>query len=95
MSFNITIRFLHKVSHRGLDIAYHSRTSTRHYHRVGEIKRIHILTLKERGCRISQIAHQTKVKQRTVEGVLHKWKRHHTIQDLLKTGRPPILDDRS
>ncbi|RYH04839.1 hypothetical protein EON65_46335 [archaeon] len=27
--------------------------------------------------------------------VLHKWKRHHTIQDLPKTGRPPILDNRT
>ncbi|RYY43695.1 MAG: hypothetical protein EOO06_19325 [Chitinophagaceae bacterium] len=71
------------------------RTSTRHYHRVGEVKRIHILMLKERGCTISQIAHQTKVRQRTVEAVLHKRKQHHTIQDLPKTGRPSILDDRT
>ncbi|RYG98968.1 hypothetical protein EON65_50805 [archaeon] len=71
------------------------RTSTRHYHRVGEVKRIHILTPKERGCTISQMARQTKVKQRTVEVVLYKWKQHHTIQDLPKTGRPPILDDRT
>ncbi|RYG93495.1 hypothetical protein EON65_58835 [archaeon] len=68
-----------------------SRTSTRHYHRVGEVKRIHILTLKERGCTISQIAHQTIVKQRTVKALLHKWKQHHTIQDIPKTGRPSIL----
>ncbi|RYY86164.1 hypothetical protein EON63_06190 [archaeon] len=27
--------------------------------------------------------------------MLHKWKRHYTIQDLPKTGRPPILDDRT
>ncbi|RYY72012.1 hypothetical protein EON63_21300 [archaeon] len=72
-----------------------SRTSTRHYHRVGEVRRIHILTLKERGCTIPQIAHQSKVRQRTVEAVLHKWKQHHTIQDLPKTGRSPILDDRT
>ncbi|RYG67494.1 hypothetical protein EON64_07305 [archaeon] len=62
---------------------------------MGEVKRIHILTLKERGCTISQIAHQSKVKQRTVEAVLHKWKRHHAIQDLPKTGRPSILDNRT
>ncbi|RYH14770.1 hypothetical protein EON65_33070 [archaeon] len=36
---------------------------------------------------MSQIAHQTKVKQKTVEAMLHKWKQHHTIQDQPKTGR--------
>ncbi|RYG97118.1 hypothetical protein EON65_53350 [archaeon] len=30
-----------------------------------------------------------------MRAVLHKWKRHHTIQDLSKTGRPPIVDDRT
>ncbi|RYY84653.1 hypothetical protein EON63_08785 [archaeon] len=76
-------------------LSHMARTSRRLFQRVSEVKRIHILTLKERGCRISQIAHQTKVKQRTVEAVLHKWKRHHTIQDLPKTGRPSILDNRT
>ncbi|RYG95712.1 hypothetical protein EON65_55555 [archaeon] len=82
----VTSRTRHCLSHMG-------RTLRRLYHRAGEVKRIHILTLKERGCTISQIAHQTKVRQRTVEAVLHKWKRHHTIQDLPKTGRPSILDN--
>ncbi|RYG97327.1 hypothetical protein EON65_53040 [archaeon] len=68
---------------RGLDIAYH-KWAGHLYHRVSEVKRIHILTLKERGCTISQRASQTKVKQRTVEAVLHKRKQHHTIQDLPK-----------
>ncbi|RYG93944.1 helix-turn-helix domain-containing protein, partial [archaeon] len=30
-----------------------------------------------------------------MRAVLHKWKQHHTIQDRPKTGRPPILDDRT
>ncbi|RYG95559.1 hypothetical protein EON65_55785 [archaeon] len=29
-----------------------------------------------------------------VRAVLHKWKLHHTIQDLPKTGRPPIRTKR-
>ncbi|RYG63349.1 hypothetical protein EON64_16100 [archaeon] len=71
------------------------RTSTRRRHRVTEVKRIHILTLREQGCKLSQIAQQTKVTLGAVRAVLHKWKQHHTIQDLPKTGRPPILDDRT
>ncbi|RYG96369.1 hypothetical protein EON65_54505, partial [archaeon] len=30
-----------------------------------------------------------------MKAVLHKWKQHHTIHALPKTGRPPILDDRT
>ncbi|RYH25130.1 helix-turn-helix domain-containing protein [archaeon] len=71
------------------------RTSTRRRNRVTEVKRIHILTLQEQGCKLSQIAHQANVKHRTVEAVLHKWKQHHTIHDLPKTGRPSKLDDRT
>ncbi|RYY73126.1 hypothetical protein EON63_20165 [archaeon] len=70
------------------------RTSTRRRHRVTEVNRIHILTLREQGCKLSQIAQQIKVTLGAVRAVLHKWKLHHTIQDLPKTGRPPILDDR-
>ncbi|RYG96650.1 hypothetical protein EON65_54080 [archaeon] len=62
------------------------RTSTRRRHRVAEVKRIHILTLREQGCKLSQITQQTKVALGAVRAVLHKWKRHHTIQDLPKTG---------
>ncbi|RYG97673.1 hypothetical protein EON65_52495 [archaeon] len=71
------------------------RPSRRLYLRVSEVKRIHILTLKERGCTISQMARQTKVALGAVRAVLYKWKQHHTMQDLPKTGRPPILDDRT
>ncbi|RYG96116.1 hypothetical protein EON65_54910 [archaeon] len=86
--YSVTSRTRHCLSHMG-------RPSGRHYRRVSEVKRIHILTLKEGGCTISQIAKQTNVKQETVKAVLRKWKRHHTIQDLPKTGRPSILDDRT
>ncbi|RYH28397.1 hypothetical protein EON65_12315 [archaeon] len=56
---------------------------------------IHILTLREQGCKLSQIAQQSKVTLGAVRAVLYKWKQHHTIQDLPKTGRPPILDNRT
>ncbi|RYG93688.1 hypothetical protein EON65_58540 [archaeon] len=86
--YSVTSRTRHCLSHMG-------RPSRRLYLRVSEVKRIHILTLKEGGCTISQIAHQTKVLLGAVRAVLHKWKQHHTIQDLPKTGRPSILDDRT
>ncbi|RYH05132.1 hypothetical protein EON65_45575 [archaeon] len=71
------------------------RTSTRRRHRVTEVKRIHILTLREGGYTIPRTTRQTKVRPRKVEAVLYKWKQLHTIQDLPKTGRPSILDDRT
>ncbi|RYY81482.1 helix-turn-helix domain-containing protein [archaeon] len=71
------------------------RTSSRRRHRVTEVNRIHILTLREQGCKLSQIAQQSRVTLGAVRAVLYKWKQYHTIQDRPKTGRPPILDDRT
>ncbi|RYH13221.1 hypothetical protein EON65_36205 [archaeon] len=71
------------------------RTFTQLYHRVTEVNRIRILTLREQGYKLSQIAQQTKVTFGAVRAVLYKWKQHHTIQDLPKASRPPILDDRT
>jgi transposase len=70
-------------------------TPTLKYQRIGEDKRIQIIVLRESGCTLKDISRQTKVKQRTVRSVLHKWKTHHTIQDLPKTGRPSSIDDRT
>src|SRR4051812_21935333 len=50
------------------------RSPRRPCHRVTEDRRIRILTLREGGRTIPHIAKQTKIKQRTVEAVLHKWK---------------------
>ncbi|RYY84989.1 hypothetical protein EON63_08180 [archaeon] len=86
--YSVTSRTRHCLSHMG-------RPSRRLYLRVSEVKRVHILTLKERGCTISQIAHQANVKQETVKAVLHKWKQHYTIQDLPTTGRPSTLENRT
>ena len=72
-----------------------SSTPTRHYHHIREDQRIHIIALREQGCTLKDISLKTKVKRRTVQSVLRKWKRHHTIQDLPKAGRPSKLDDRT
>jgi transposase len=69
--------------------------STRLYHHVGEDKRIQVIALREKGCTIRDISSKTKLKLRTVQSVLHKWKLHHSIQDIPKTGRPSIVDDRT
>ncbi|RYH17965.1 hypothetical protein EON65_27845, partial [archaeon] len=69
--------------------------SMQQYHRIGEDKRIHIISMRQPGCSIRQISAKSKVKHSTVEAVLNKWNQHHTIGDLLKTGAPSKLDDRT
>ena len=68
---------------------------TRHYHRVGEEKRIQIIALREQGTTMSRISRITKVQEETVRLIVNKWEQHHTIQDLPKTGRPAKVDDRT
>ncbi|RYH20185.1 hypothetical protein EON65_24310 [archaeon] len=72
-----------------------SSTSTRHYHRVTEDKRIQLIALRELSNTLKEIALKTKVRLRTVHAVLHKWNLHHTIQDLSRKGRPAEVDDRT
>ena len=72
-----------------------TQASTQQYHRVGEDKRIQIITLRGKGCTLKDIARQTKVKLQTAHKVINKWKLLHTVKDLPKTGRPTKLDDRT
>ncbi|RYG93394.1 hypothetical protein EON65_58995, partial [archaeon] len=72
-----------------------SPTPTRRYHRVTEDKRIQLIALREQGNTLKEIALKTKVRLKTVNAVLHKWKLHHTIRDLSKKGRPAKVDDRT
>jgi transposase len=72
-----------------------SKATTRNYHRIAEDKRIQIVALRSKGLTLATIAAQTKVKIITVRSVLSKWKLHHTVQDLPKTGRPHKVDDRT
>ncbi|RYG97527.1 helix-turn-helix domain-containing protein [archaeon] len=67
-------------------------TLTRSYHRVGEDKRIQIITLQEQRYTPREISKKTKVKKDIVPAVLRKWKQLHTIRDLPKTGRPVKVD---
>lgn len=68
---------------------------TRGYHRIGEDKRIQIITLHAQSITMVEISRQTKVKLGTVKDVIHKWKLHHTVRDLPKTGTPAKVDDRT
>ncbi|RYG95555.1 hypothetical protein EON65_55800, partial [archaeon] len=70
-------------------------TSMRQYHRIGEDKHIHIISMRQQGCSIRQISAKTKIKHSSVEAVLNKWKLHRTVRDLPKTGAPSKLDDRT
>ena len=72
-----------------------AQVSTRQYHRIGEDKRIQIISLRDKGLSLKDIAIQTKVNLNTLNSVLIKWKLHHTIKDLPKTGRPTKLDQRT
>ena len=72
-----------------------TKEPTRRYHRVGENKRVQLIALKEKGDTMKQISRQMKVNVNTVKSVLRKWKSHHTIKDLPKTGRPSKVDDRT
>ncbi|RYH04746.1 helix-turn-helix domain-containing protein, partial [archaeon] len=68
---------------------------TRHYHHVGEDKRIQIIALREQGNTLKEISLKTTVRLRTVHAVLHKWNLRYTIQDLSRKGRPAEIDDRT
>lgn len=72
-----------------------SKATTREYHRVSEEQRIQIILLRSQGKTLAAIAANTKVNLRTVKAVLNKWRQHHTIHDLPKTGRPQKVDDRT
>src|SRR2546430_560239 len=72
-----------------------SHAHTREYHRVGEDKRIQIITLHSQSMTMTKISRQTKVKLGTVADVIRKWRLHHTVRDLPKTGRPRKVDDRT
>ena len=72
-----------------------STTSTRRYLRLNEGKRIQIIALREQGYSLREISAMTKVVQRTVHAVLQKWNQLHTIQELPRTGRPAMVDDRT
>ena len=72
-----------------------SQAHTREYHRIGEDKRIQIITLHAQCMTMTSISRQTKVKLETVADVIHKWRLHHTVRDLPKTGRPGKVDDRT
>jgi transposase len=72
-----------------------STTPTRHYKRISEYKRIQIIALRGQHYTLEEVSKKTKVKKETVREVLRKWKQHHTIQDLPKTGRPAKADDRT
>lgn len=77
------------------DFVTMSPTPIRTYHRIGEDKRMQIITLREQRYTLTEISKKTKVKKATVQAVLRKWKQHHTIQDLPKAGRPPKVDART
>ena len=67
----------------------------RHYHHTGVDERASIVELRAQGVNLSDISLHTKVKLSTVKSVLDKWNQHHTLEDLPKTGRPPIVDPRT
>jgi transposase len=70
-------------------------TPTRHYKCISENKRIQIIALREQQYTLEDVSKKTKVKKETVREVLRKWKQHHTIQDLPKTGRATMVDART
>ena len=84
-----------KLSTSLSDLTTMPATSIRHYHHIGEDKRIQIISLRDQGYTLDRISRKSKVAKTTVHDVLNKWKQHHTIQDLPKTGRPAIVDDRT
>ena len=72
-----------------------SPAHTRRYHRIGEDKRIQIIALQSQSVTMVKISRQTKVNLGTVKDVIRKWKLHHTVRDLPKTGRPAKIVDRT
>jgi transposase len=69
--------------------------STRRYKRVSEGRRIQIITLREQQYTLREISKKTKVKEKTVQAILYKWKQYNTVQDLPKRGRPRKTDNRT
>ena len=59
-----------------------STTSTRRYLRIDEGKRIQIIALREQGYSLR-------------EAVLQTWNQLLTVQELPRTGRPAMVDDRT
>jgi transposase len=67
----------------------------RTYHRVTEEERGRIVVMSESGLSQRAISRELQIHHSTVDWVVNKWTTHHTIQDLPRTGRPLILDDRT
>ena len=67
----------------------------RAYHRISEEKRIAIISLQSQDKTQKEISNQLNILLPSIEDVLRKWKLHHTVKDLPKTGRSHIVSDRT
>jgi transposase len=62
---------------------------------VSEADRVRIIARRERGDTFQAITDEFGINIKTVQAIIAKWNKYHTIQDLDKIGRPPKLDDRT
>ena len=73
-----------------------SNMDSRHvYHRVSEEERIQIIHRRLNGDTFQTISDCFNINIKTVQAVVTKWNKYHTIQDIPKSGRPLKLDDRT
>jgi len=71
------------------------RHTPRRHHRVEHSTRVRIVSLRDGGTSLREIARQTHLTHSTVQAVVDKWNRHGTVLDLAKVGRPQKVSDRT
>ena len=69
----------------------HDQRKANNMRHLSEEQRVEIVALKRAGLINAQIARRVKCSPSTVQQVLHKFHKYHTVQDLPKPGRPKVL----